>query len=938
MPSESRAVAEPTAAREQPAHATPERRSSAGDAAATTDAPSTGKSQTTTTTEQTDDAAAVASPASLLLETERSEHATPERSTSAGDAATTGAPSTEKSQTTTTTEQTDDAAAVASPASLLLETEQPEHATPERRTSAGDTAATGAPSSGKSQTAAATEQTEGTDGAAAVAGPSSISVEKDPLGPAQATPEESASAGGTASTSAPSSEKSQAAAAERTEGADEAAAAAAPPAGLSPEKDQPEHATPERRASAGSSSSTTGAPSSGKSQTAAREQTEGADEAATAAAAPPAGLAPEEDQPEHATPERRASAGGSSSTAGAPSSGKSQTAATQQTEGADEAAAAVATPASLLLEKEQPERATPGRRTSAGDTAASEKSKPAAAERPEGTDGAGGSGLLLGKDRPERGASGEEGQTAGQLNGTVGTSSTADPSSIALGLDQKEAGEQVKPADDASSLAPERDQPTAREQVGGAGDPPPAEPEQVKTADDASNTSPSGLAPERDQPTAREQVSGSADAAAAAAAAAAAGPSSSSSTMELECGRVYESEASSVAASDRPSCSEEPQDAPFAPANKIGQLLAALNELSDSPDRLQEVVLLAQSVQRLPDPPTREEVTRLIAAVKTPEPRCAAVRSLLIHTIAGQTARMPDADVPLAAVGELILRTMVGDTLQATVHVASVHLVRFPQLAETCSTAVMAELLRAFSHPSQGAPDCSDTELLLLLMLANSVFSALSTLPAAVSQNVTASLAAAAPRFEGRQAVSRELQHLIARLSNGKPSPDASADRQRSEADEEDRTYTEHEVKAFLYQRKLEWESQLRKRDRMITSQQAQLEDLRGQLSRLKSVHALSSESLVAKDAKVEDLEEQVGKLHQTNLDLESKLEDYAIFFREREHQLSQLEERIERRDTENALLGNENRLLLENNKELQAYVNELIDQADPGKGRPPAE
>eukprot|EP01060_Flectonema_neradi_P040219 TRINITY_DN9083_c1_g1_i1.p1 TRINITY_DN9083_c1_g1~~TRINITY_DN9083_c1_g1_i1.p1 ORF type:complete len:342 (+),score=65.83 TRINITY_DN9083_c1_g1_i1:64-1089(+) len=319
----------------------------------------------------------------------------------------------------------------------------------------------------------------------------------------------------------------------------------------------------------------------------------------------------------------------------------------------------------------------------------------------------------------------------------------------------------------------------------------------------------------------------------------------------------------------------------------------------------------------------RDQILNVIKKIKDPELK--AERSVRLHELAEVTREATDADVPLQELEDTVMEFLVADTLVASAQVAASLLTRFRSLAEMCFSPVIAELLRLLS-----SEDTTENELLPLLMLGNVVLDHNPSVPPAIATDVVNALQVVTqPVCVGEATLLRE---RISDMSVNVQSPPhdidgSSPSEKKVDAKNDVRTYTEPEVKAFLYQRKLNWESQLKKRDRKISSLQALADDLQNQMETLKLANSTLQTLVDSHSSKNDELESQLLTAHQQYLAIETRLEESNIFLKEREHQLGAAEERAERVATENRILGNENKILVENNTELQTYVTELIDQ-----------
>ena len=244
----------------------------------------------------------------------------------------------------------------------------------------------------------------------------------------------------------------------------------------------------------------------------------------------------------------------------------------------------------------------------------------------------------------------------------------------------------------------------------------------------------------------------------------------------------------------------------------------------------------------------------------------------------------------------------------AAVEVANVLLLRHPvAFSEIACTPILGELLQLLEHQDS---DTDRTNLLRLLGLGNALLSAFtstasnpSRIPASVAQNIISGLseidtkAAKAVREEAtlfREGLRRyadstadpevrtELHNIEEAANVGGGGGGGGAGGSVKKGGE--RTYTESDVKSFLYQRKLEWEGQVRKKDKSIAGLQAQLADERGVVHRTKEALQTCEANLSDSRAKVEELEQKVASCHEQNLQVESKLAETLIFLREREY------------------------------------------------------
>ena len=299
-------------------------------------------------------------------------------------------------------------------------------------------------------------------------------------------------------------------------------------------------------------------------------------------------------------------------------------------------------------------------------------------------------------------------------------------------------------------------------------------------------------------------------------------------------------------------------------------------------------VLTAYSAEGAGGCPAAEDLSFLVELCK--EDGWHGVRSLLLHTLSAACAAVPPdaaADFPLAAASEAILGNLHGGCLKAAAQAQGSLLMCHSSLADAASTPIMGELLQAL----EAAGDKTSADLLPLLMLANALLDAAAQqhgapsahIPDAVAGSVAAALEAVQGGPEEHEAL------LLAARLKGKeaappPAPDAAAAVPAEAAAPQERSYTESEVKAFLYQRKLEWDGQIRKRDKTITALSSQVQDGHRHKDRLDAELRQATAQAEERAAAVERLERQAQETHQKNLDAESKLEDTIIFLKEREY------------------------------------------------------
>ena len=320
-------------------------------------------------------------------------------------------------------------------------------------------------------------------------------------------------------------------------------------------------------------------------------------------------------------------------------------------------------------------------------------------------------------------------------------------------------------------------------------------------------------------------------------------------------------------------------------------------------------------------PSHREQIFEVIKKIKDSDLR--AERTVHLHELAEVARGASDDEIPLQEVEDVVMEYLLADTLVASAQVAAVFLTRFKSMAEMCFSPVIAEILRLLS-----SEETTENELLPLLMLGNVVLDHNPSVPPGISTEVISSLQSVSqPVCVAEAALLRE---RISEMSTNVQSPPHDIDGSSSPPDKNSdvRTYTETEVKSFLYQRKLNWESQLKKRDRKIASTQAVADELREQLNTSTSSNTSLQTLADSRASKIDDLEAQLLTAHRQYLAIETRLEESNIFLKEREHQLGVAEERVDKITTENRILGDENKLLVENNNELQTYVSELIDQS----------
>eukprot|EP01064_Diplonema_japonicum_P008906 TRINITY_DN16381_c0_g1_i1.p1 TRINITY_DN16381_c0_g1~~TRINITY_DN16381_c0_g1_i1.p1 ORF type:complete len:366 (+),score=78.77 TRINITY_DN16381_c0_g1_i1:55-1098(+) len=296
------------------------------------------------------------------------------------------------------------------------------------------------------------------------------------------------------------------------------------------------------------------------------------------------------------------------------------------------------------------------------------------------------------------------------------------------------------------------------------------------------------------------------------------------------------------------------------------------------------------------------------------------VRGVIIHEFLNKVGELDSCEEPIAQLVEEVIVTMLAEGVGNGVSGICKILQKFKSVAELGSSPVMGELIRALQDDQSGlSPD-----ILPLLMLANSVIDAFPVIPSEVSQELTEHLSS----LPAHTAVKNEANILLNRLAHTPLQPPVPGPSTPTKSDS-DKSYTETEVKSFLYQRKLDWENQLRKRDRVAKEHLRENAELKAEVVKVRDSLVTCQEMITLREGKVEELERQIEVLHHKNLEVENKLEDNVGFLREKEHQISLLEEKVEKLDTENTILGNENRSLSENNRELRSYVAELIDRTE---------
>eukprot|EP01063_Lacrimia_lanifica_P006321 TRINITY_DN13820_c0_g1_i2.p1 TRINITY_DN13820_c0_g1~~TRINITY_DN13820_c0_g1_i2.p1 ORF type:complete len:441 (+),score=126.66 TRINITY_DN13820_c0_g1_i2:63-1385(+) len=432
---------------------------------------------------------------------------------------------------------------------------------------------------------------------------------------------------------------------------------------------------------------------------------------------------------------------------------------------------------------------------------------------------------------------------------------------------------------------------------------------------------------------------------------------------------------------------DAPRTSPAACADGVVQGVAALVGAAEAQEGGKRLVAMQDVVAQLEGRDAgltaHDALEVIVSLIGKDEWMC--VRALLFHSLAGVALAVRGGEPALDADAQRLVEGVVDRYLEhtplaawetregmaelgAAVAAAGAHAARRPAAAAVWLLPALAALLRVLSE----VQDCDDKRsegehhahhpahretVLRFLSLANTLLDhapAAAHAPPEVVQELRARLARIEAPKHG--AAASEATLLASRLAQAGPGlstavmpvpatpPKAASPREHASksapttpvksatataaaAGGSGRAYTEAEVKSFLYQRKLEWEQQLRKRDRALVAKTAELDTLKEKAEQLDASVVSLTEQLAGRDTECTELKATVDSLHQRNIETENKLEECNIFLREREHQVTILEGKNSTLHKEIAVLANESRVLAANNKELEAYVAELMEK-----------